>query len=330
MTKEEALQKFYECNHICAAEIFRYQDPLLSKLPQKIDEWLGSIQPEDHELFLRMLSGYTYVTNEMFVCRYGKAVDMLEERLRQHKICLRDVLFVTMRCKDFAKAGCENVRTDFHRFNADRIDANQIVSLTERSKGEYQDFAAVVFLDDIVATGFTMWKIIEFFLENYPHASEKPLYYICAVPTKSGVRFLQRKFRENQLVVEPVYCEKWKSFSLKTLKQCLFSEEWPAAEARILEYETRIDSYMKEKEEPSYIWGFRQCKQLVSFYYNTPNNTLCSFWKETDDHTPLFRRQKQRRPRLPDLQNTKKETDDRAYEVKKELRRKANETPQQF
>ena len=59
--------------------------------------------------------------------------------------------------------------------------------------------------------------------------------------------------------------------------------------------------------------GFGKCKILLSFFYNTPNNTLCSFWKCTDKNIPPFPRDKDRRPTLDIIRKRKKRNTDNAY-----------------
>ena len=77
-----------------------------------------------------------------------------------------------------------------------------------------------------------------------------------------------------------------------------------------------IEKYEKEigiEGEKDFTMGFGKCKILLSFFYNTPNNTLCSFWKRTDKNIPPFPRDKDRRPTLDIIRKRKKRNTDNAY-----------------
>lgn len=78
-----------------------------------------------------------------------------------------------------------------------------------------------------------------------------------------------------------------------------------------------IEKYEEEigiEGEKNFVMGFGQCKILLSFYYNTPNNTICSFWKYTDKNIPPFPRDKYRRPTLDAIRKSKKKNINNAYQ----------------
>lgn len=62
--------------------------------------------------------------------------------------------------------------------------------------------------------------------------------------------------------------------------------------------------------------GFGRCKLLLAFHYETPNNTLCSFWKATDKNHPVFVRSGYARPSVDDLKKRDKHMQKNAYEFK--------------
>ena len=102
--------------------------------------------------------------------------------------------------------------------------------------------------------------------------------------------------------VEPIYMELPK----KLLKgDVIFdSKEYKHVIEVIKKYEKIIDSYDM---------GFDKCKLTISFYYNTPNNTLCNFWEYSDIHTPLFERRSQTRPSVNNLKTRKSNNEINAY-----------------
>ena len=75
-------------------------------------------------------------------------------------------------------------------------------------------------------------------------------------------------------------------------------------------FSKRIAMYEKEKYQEvcqrfnlKFDLGYKEIQSLVSFYYNTPNNTLGVFWEELDGFVNLFKRHKKMQTQLRDMQN---------------------------
>lgn len=81
----------------------------------------------------------------------------------------------------------------------------------------------------------------------------------------------------------------------------------------IRKYEDRISAYDNEGQWTDFAMGFRQCKLLLAFHYETPNNTLCSFWKATDRNSPVFERSGYSRPSIDTLKKQKSHLVENAY-----------------
>lgn len=316
MTKEQAVSAFFHSNQIDPAQLSNYLDPKLEHLPEKVDQWLNIVDPSDRELFLRLLSRYTYLTNPAAVQRYHQGIQLLEEMLADFQLSLWDVLFISTESSDGRKSGSDHVRTDLHRLCMDRIDASQIVASTYKlPEDALADYRGVVFVDDIVGSGFTLLRTIRSFLDRFPAAAGLPLFLLCVVPTEQGLSFLSRQLQKREIRLIPVFKQEWIAVPAFQHADLFPEAERPDAVARIRKYEVLIDAYMKDPER-SYVFGFWGSRQLVSFYYNTPNNTLCTFWRWTDTHTPLFPREKQPQISLRDLQQVKRRKDASAYRIR--------------
>ncbi|MDR0905451.1 MAG: hypothetical protein LBN00_04665 [Oscillospiraceae bacterium] len=318
MDKDEALESFYRLNKIDKLRVHNPDsadyDKRIEELPEKLDKWLASVACDDREIFLRLFSRYTYITPAVAQERYERAVVLLKDKLAAQSLSLSDVLFITVEAPGAAKSGSDNVRTDLHRRTLDEIDKEQIIASCGKLKSDvWTGYKAIVFVDDIVGTGFTLSGEIKRVAENYS-LDNKLLYYICLIPTRSGIRFIKKKCKEINIIITPTFEKPW-------ILPSAFKENFTAAEEeRVRCYEEIIDAYMKEPDK-TFVMGFYESKQLISFYYNTPNNTLCCFWKESDIHTPLFKRQGQR-PTLSDLKDAKTGNVENAYAIAAEKRRK--------
>ena len=62
----------------------------------------------------------------------------------------------------------------------------------------------------------------------------------------------------------------------------------------------------KQKGIMEDIWGKGNAEGLVSFYNNTPNDTLGIFWKETNENEPLFPRNNDIRPKWRKMKKNRK------------------------
>ena len=88
----------------------------------------------------------------------------------------------------------------------------------------------------------------------------------------------------------------------------LLDSEWyeePAfprgsAEFKMLDsLERLVGDYMVTDPRKSFFMGFCKNRLLVSLHYNTPNNTLSSFWRGTPDNDPPFPRDGDQPPKRP-------------------------------
>ena len=65
------------------------------------------------------------------------------------------------------------------------------------------------------------------------------------------------------------------------------------------------DNKLDDDKEINSIMGFNNGQLLVSFHYNTPNNTLSSFWRPSKISIPLFIRNTFIRPSIDDIRKNK-------------------------
>lgn len=307
MTKDEALKLFYENNKINPASL--HPQDRIADLSSKIDEWLSMIESEDHTVFLEALSRYTYLTQVTCQDRFGQLVNLLETHLQEHKIKLNEVLYVTVESSSGIKSGGDNVRTDIQVYNFEKIDNDQILAVQSKFPEErFNGTKAIVFVDDILGTGKTIWRVLTEFCSKYgiDGYGVPKLYYMCLSPTRRAIKHLDKNFKKFNYQVTALYKDEW-----ITNKQ--FTKN--ANDYQIVDkYEKLIDDFFAESEH-SYRMGFEKGRLLISFYYNTPNNTISAFWRPTDFNKPPFVRKGKecKRPSISELINKKKQADANTY-----------------
>lgn len=307
MTKHEALELFYENNKI-NPHALHPRDRIVD-LPQKLDEWLLNIDPADQPVFLDAFSRYTYLTQEECQERFVQLVDLLKIELQKYAIELSEVLYITVESSSGTKSGGDNVRADMEKYNFYDIDKDKLIAAQSKfSDEQLEGIRAVVFVDDIIGTGMTLWSEMNSFCTEYEIDGNGNirLFYMCIAPVEKAIIHLANNFAEYEYVVTSLYKDEWisrKAFEGNSLEYNIFNK-----------YETAINNYFSECEH-SYRMGFKKGCLLISFYYNTPNNTISTFWRPTDVNKPPFERKGKecKRPTISDMAKKKKQTDANSY-----------------
>lgn len=307
MTKYDALKLFYENNNINPKTI--HPRDRIADLPKKLDDWLQNIDSKDHPIFLDTFSKYIYLTQEECQDRFVQSVAMLKSELHKHNIEVDDVLYVTVESSGGTKSGSDNVRSDMQRYNLEDIGKDQILAAQSKFIEErLEGIQAIVFVDDLLGTGCTLWNEMYSFCEKFKiNGNGKiKLYYMCIAPTEKGINHFNKNLIKHGYTVTSIYKNEW---------ICAKAFMGDSPEYGVVnKYETEIDNYFTGSDH-SYRMGFKQGCLLISFYYNTPNNTISSFWRPTPFNAPPFKRDGKecKRPSISDLTNKKKQSDANSY-----------------
>ena len=300
MTKDDALKLFHKNNNINPKTIHPHDR--IAELPKKLDDWLLNIDFKDQAVFLDAFSRYIYLTQEECQDRFVESIAMLKADLQKHDIEVDNVLYVTVESSSGTKSGSDNVRADMQRYNIEDIGKNQILAAKSKFIEErLEGVQAIVFVDDIIGTGCTLWNEMYSFCTKFNiNGTDKiKLYYMCIAPTEKGINHFNKNFIKYGYAVSSIYKEEW---------ICARAFKGDSTEYGVVnKYETEIDNYFAGSDH-SYRMGFKQGCLLISFYYNTPNNTISSFWRPTPFNAPPFKRDGKecKRPNVSDLANKKR------------------------
>lgn len=307
MTKYDALELFYANNKINPKAI--HPRDRIADLSQKLDDWLLHIDPADRSVFLEAFSRYTYLTQEECQDRFVQLIDLLKIELQRHSIELGEVLYVTVESSSGTKSGGDNVRADMEKYNFYDIDKDKIIAAQSKfSEEQLEGIKAIVFVDDIIGTGKTLWGDFYRFCKkfNFNGHDLPKLYYMCLSPSAKAVKHLNKNFSKYKYNVTAIYKNEW-------ISEKAFNGNSP--EYRVInKYEAEIDNFFAGSEH-SCRMGFEQSCLLISFYYNTPNNTISTFWRPTDVNKPPFERKGKecKRPTVSAMAKKKKQADANSY-----------------
>ena len=282
-----------------------------------IEEWLEFFQEKDQEIFLKLLRHYRYYTQNK--------VKLFLKQLLQ-KVCQEDMIdgiyFITFPSKNGIKSGGDNLRALLTEVGIGKIKRDQVISDTEKNMNCLIEKAKhIVFLDDVVGSGKTLYGNLKKCIERLNH--ERNLNIKMTVAILYG--------REKTVIKKLKQIEKLGAkiqvFLGEAGEKCfdeadIFSkEEAKIKKDVVIQYEELLK---KPEDEQSYVLGFENCQMLLSLFYNTPNNTLSTFWKPSEKNSPLFIRNDYTRPKIDSLRRKKKNNQENAY-IKGSLEKCENE-----
>lgn len=140
----------------------------------------------------------------------------------------------------------------------------------------------IVFIDDIIGSGKT---VIDFFSKNIKVLQNVNVIIMCVVIMNEASSKLQIYFDENDIksiIISASECARaFEGGYIFNDDECSDKME------QLRKFEKQL-----WKSTSNYILGYKNCQALVSFFRNTPNNTLSTFWYESDKWKPLFPRNK--------------------------------------
>lgn len=326
---EEAINNFYKNNHINSEYYTDSMDEAYTSnkgydkriafpsLQKRVGAWIQYFEKEDQEYFLQLLESFTYITKETLAYRVYCLCSSLFENLLEKGIDYSEILFVMIESPGGIKSGADEMAVNVWNINQEfEIGKNQIITAYSKvGQKLVEEARAVIFLDDIAATGFTMCGQINAFFKRFEALCDdsKIYYYTSVLVTKNAIGYLRKHLKGKAEAAQPFYQEEQIIRSAFRGGYIFGGEIVKEVEHIVQKYENLIDAYEKEHPEKTFSMGFRQCKLLLAFHYETPNNTLCSFWKATDRNEPVFARSGYTRLSLDRLRKQKIHMRENAY-----------------
>ena len=202
-----------------------------------------------------------------------------------------DIYFVTFASKNYRVSGGDSMRA-YLRTELNLGADNSLLDTSPNLSDICKKAKAIVLLDDVVSTGMTMYgRIISLIsklkLTDYPNIK---LYaaFICA-----DSRVVNKKtkeiFNKTKVTIIPEIHEQL----VKEITKDKYDNENDFLHA--LDVTSKYDRLIYKNKfegdnEHKCIRGFKDSRLLLSFCYNTPNNTIAAFWRPSKISSPLFLR----------------------------------------
>ncbi len=321
---QSSISTFYKYNHIDYKQYTddmeehyktgRLIDEKIHKpnLERVLKEWLQNFKEEDREYYLRLFEHFSYDTRQSFEYKVYYLKKYVFEILSQYSP--DEIMIVFSESKNGFKSGASEMSTAWWRACSGEMRKSQLIEVCSKVKIEdLIKMKAIVFMDDIVATGFTLKATIMDFFERFPYNEfeDTSFYATGVVATKRGKRVMDN-LKKQGLDVTWIYNQEYLLQAFKG-DYIFKGDEVRDVENAVLEYEKQVGY---DKSGKSFVMGFEQCKLLVGFHYEIPNNTICTFWRYGERHVPLFERSGNQTISLAEIRQRKKRMRDNAYIMK--------------
>lgn len=277
----------------------------------RIEEWLEICSNDiERKYLLELLEEYLYFPQD----RFNKEIEQLIERLKDEGIDIGKALFVTFPSKKGVASGGDNISVALTIATMGIVNKENIITDVERATEDLlkriPKYKYIVFMDDVIGSGRTLNNNVKTFVDRFSFDKGVVFYitYLCGREKK-----IHKKIKQ----FSKWYKNEFREIVLFPMKKCLYESEKKDKEQRIknvCNIERKIEKYAIEDRDKTFFMGFEKNQLLVSFYYNTPNNTLSLFWRPTSVSVPLFIRSSYKRPTINDCRRNKQQLVKNAYE----------------
>lgn len=325
MDIKQAIRLFEEKNHIIVKQYNSDRRQCLKNnqfLDQYIGEdifekniecWLGNFKEKN--VFLQLLSNYIYVPEIIYGLNLDNLLLEIVDRCKMGKEIIKETFFITFPSKKGIKSGGDVIRDVLPIANLDCIKKEQLIVDIKKNKASISKAKCVVFIDDVIGSGKTAKNNIKnFFNIKDIDLKEKKIFLVAMYAEPTIKEELEKELKNFKYKLEIiVLCECRRCLS----KNYIFTEsELEENKSKVIKAEEEIAG-KKVGEDNSFAMGFENSQLLLSFFYNTPNNTLCMFWKPTETNFPLFMRTSFHRPELEEIKRNREVKRRNAYEMAK-------------
>ncbi len=278
----------------------------------RISEWLEICEDEvERKYLLELLGEYLYFPSD----RFEQEFEVITQKLEYDGVDIEKTLFVTFPSKKGVASGGDKVASALMIAIMDSAEKENIITDVERANEDLLNritkYKYIVFVDDIIGSGKTLNTNITDFFGRFSFENDVVFYIACLCGREKKIKDKIKDYKKK-------YYNEFKYVVLHPVKRSLDQNEHKDKELRkkaICNIERKIEknAIREADDEKKYFCGFEENQLLVSFYYNTPNNTLSSFWLPTSISVPLFTRTSYKRLTIDECRKNKERLIENAY-----------------
>ncbi|XOI98293.1 hypothetical protein ACMX2M_20730 [Paenibacillus polymyxa] len=273
LTVDEAVGIFYSMNKL--PDFIDQYDKNFVDLKDKVHKWIDQFENKHQEMFLTLFSQLKYFDTINIKKWFKEAYN--------EYLCIEsshdESIFMPITSTGGIMNGAVHILSEFDSAGLNISRKKVAAQPVEFNNSFKMDNAKnIVLLDDIIGSGDTLLDFILSCLDN-EHTKKifhnKKVYIFCLVVTERA-----KVNVENVLEYMGYECCFISKFTIdKALKQgVIFADKSELAEVKkvVKKYEQKAAS------EDKFIMGYKDSQALISFHFNTPNNTFSTFWESCE------------------------------------------------
>lgn len=253
----------------------------------KLEKWLLQLNELEKPLMLNLLKHFYYYTEERL---NSKAIKLYQKYKEEYSTDC-DFSVYTKIEKETGVGFSSFIFETFWVKNGLKDSASDKFMNEVQTWDTLPEVLAII--DDYSGTGATFINYINKLLKIKPELKSIKFYFLVIHVSKDALLNISAFAEQQGLYIHCIYLDE----SDRAFKEGYIYEA--------IESEIQKNKYRKLCEEHNicteYSFGYKQIAALVSFEYNTPNDTLGAFWYELDGFMSLFHRHKSKRTPLQQL-----------------------------
>ena len=253
------------------------------KMLDKIERWLLQFEDDEKSEMLSLLSHFDYYSQN------NLSIAVVDLYNKFKKECPDEEVVFSKVEKDIGTSYSNILFTEFWL-------KNNLYDYTQDSLSNIiseNDIKNIVIVDDYFGSGKTIIKYLTKLLQLSDQLKDRNIFILVLEGSFVGKQAIEKFAKDNQLnitIVANKYSKKaFDSDNVYSLTEVDF-------------HRTKYsDIYDKRINNNEYKFGYGEIEALVSFYYNTPNNTLGLFWQNVCGFHGLFERHKKENTTLTSM-----------------------------
>lgn len=261
-------------------------DARTSGLEEKIKKWLSPVNDEyEKHLFLKMLEHFSYHSRSSMYSHFTTLHKRFIDIESEYELSI----YTSIKSKDGRVNSSQELLIYYRDLNelSHKAVFDDITPLF--TKDEWNYIKNIVVVDDIIGSGKTVLTYIK---SNKAQFIKKKLYILVIEVSDEAYNRIIEYGEENGIDISIQCINKYKK---------AFTEEYIFKDGE----HTKAREILESREislwngRSNNVLGYEGTEALVAFVTNTPNNTLSSFWCESEhvNWYPLFPRRKDKIPR---------------------------------
>lgn len=249
----------------------------------KTKNWLNPIDKAHQEIFLKLLSHFNYYTMQSI---YDIFRELYEKRIKEIDNYANSIYLPMLTPEGRLNHSFDMISCFQNANNIDKICFPVDIETVIR---EYplEKISNVFFIDDMIGSGNTLEKSLDYIINKYGILFKKNIFIILIEACEDGLEIIEKINQKYGIAINILF---WNLHKKAFKEEYIFnSKDCKSVKEICSHYENIVTNYNQ-----NFVLGYNCSEALMAFYYNTPNNTLSTFWHNNKniDWSPLFPRRK--------------------------------------